>query len=358
MGFFDFLHFDNILFFSLILCLYLWIQCSNEDENIFIKHVLKKIHVYLDAILFMIISKDTKGIGPKKNPDPDLIKDKPNLIKKTIIFIRHGESDWNDVFNKGINPGMISRLGKALYKEFLLYPTQNSVFIDSPLNHEGILQAVDLSKYIQSLDSASGQPEEVVEILNTLRGLHSDKTSVIVSSTLRRAVATTTVALWPRVSVTKEKIHLLSSLQEISRNIDTYSISSPKSIADLPFERVHPHCNATEPFDPEHVYETTENFGNKSTSFYGIKRLKAFNEWAFARPEEAIIVGGHSLWFRSFFQTYLPHKIHHDGKTKKITNSGVVSFELYSHKNEEDGETYYRIDPNSIRNVYGGFTTK
>ena len=86
--------------------------------------------------------------------------------------------------------------------------------------------------------------------------------------------------------------------------------------------------------------------------------MKAFNEWAFARGEDAIIVGGHSLWFRSYFQTYLPHKLDHEAKKHKITNSGIVSFDVYTHVNESDGEHYYRIDPDSIRNVYGGFTTK
>jgi len=220
------------------------------------------------------------------------------------------------------------------------------------------LQAVELSKYIQSLDSTSGQPEEIVELLNTIRGIHADKSSIIVSSSLRRAIATTTVALWPRIHKTKEKIHILSSLQEISRNVDTYSVSPPKSVADLPFQRIHPYCSPDEAFVPENVYETTENYGNKSTSFYGIKRLKAFNEWIFARKEEVIIVGGHSLWFRSFFQTYLPHTHDHQSKKQKITNSGVIAFELHSYLNEEDGEKYYRIEPSSMKNVFGGFTTK
>lgn len=305
----------------------------------------------------MIFSKETKGLGPKKNPDPDNIKGKETQ-KKMVIFIRHGESDWNDIFNKGLNPSMITRLIKGMIQEFKLFTTQNSVFIDSPLNHDGILQAVELSKYIQSLDSASGQPEQVVEILNTLRGLHADKTSVIVSSCLRRAIATTTVALWPRVSKTNEKIHILSSLQEISRNVDTYAISPPKTVADLPFDRIHPYCNPNEPFNPENVYDASENFGTKTFSFNGIKRLKAFNEWIFARKEDVIIVGGHSLWFRTFFQTYLPHTHNHESKKHKITNSGVVAFELHAYYNEGDGEKYYRIDPKSIVNVYGGFTNK
>jgi broad specificity phosphatase PhoE len=348
---------QNMLLISLCVCLWIWILWTKDDENLLAKHILRKIHVYMDSVFFMIFSKDTKGLGPTKNPDPDIIKGK-DTQKKTVIFIRHGESDWNDVFNKGINPGMIVRLGNALYQEARHFPSQFSAFIDSPLNHDGIIQAVDLSKYIQSLDSASGQPEEVVEILNTLRGLHADKSSIIVSSSLRRALATTTLALWPRIIKTHEKIHILSSLQEISRNVDTYAMSASKTVADLPFERIHPYCSPDEPFKPEEVYDATENFGNKTLNFYGIKRLKAFNDWIFARKEDAIIVGGHSLWFRHFFNTYLPHSFDHPGKKMKIANSGIVAFELHSYLNNEDGEKYYRIEPKSIVNVYGGFTPK
>lgn len=35
----------------------------------------------------MALSKDSKGVGPKYNPDPDLIKDKKSL-SKTVIFVR------------------------------------------------------------------------------------------------------------------------------------------------------------------------------------------------------------------------------------------------------------------------------
>jgi broad specificity phosphatase PhoE len=349
---------DNFLSFLLLICVYYWIQFTRDDENMLTKQILRKCSIYCDAFIFMVLSKDTKSLGPKKNPDPDTIfKGKDKLPKKTLIFIRHGESDWNDVFNKGINLGMITRLGKALYQEFQYFTTQHSIFIDSPLNMEGFLQAADLAKYVQSLDSAAGQSEDVVDLLDTLRG-HSSRSSVIVSSQLRRAVATTTVALWPRVHKTHEKIHILSSLQEISRNVDTYAVSPPKAIADLPFDRLRPFCSPEEPFQHEIVYETTENFGNKTRSFYGLKRLKAFNEWIFARKEDVIIVGGHSLWFRYFFQTFLPHSIDHPSKKQKITNSGVIAFDLYYYFNEQDGEKYYRVEPTSMKTVYGGYTSK
>jgi hypothetical protein len=49
----------------------------------------------------MVLSKDSKGVGHKKNPDPDEIQNKTG-VTKTIIFVCYGESDWSNVFNKGI----------------------------------------------------------------------------------------------------------------------------------------------------------------------------------------------------------------------------------------------------------------
>jgi hypothetical protein len=194
--------------------------------------------------------------------------------------------------------------------------------------------------------------------MGVLRGDEGAPSSVIVASCLRRAVATTTLALWPRLCRKREKICILNSLQEISRNIDTQSLSNPKELTDLPNSRLLPHCQTKDPnFALNMAFDTTENFGNKTRSNYGIKRLRTFGEWAFKREESAVIVGGHSLWFKHFFQTFLPFNFNHDAKNKKITNSGIVSFKLYRAEGS-DGTAAYRIDPESIRVLYGGFTVK
>ena len=79
------------LFCSMIL----WIWTSKEDENV--RGSIKKFFLYVDGIIFMCTSKDGKGIG-KKLEDPDMIKKCSNITSKRMVFIRHGESDWNDVF--------------------------------------------------------------------------------------------------------------------------------------------------------------------------------------------------------------------------------------------------------------------
>lgn len=239
--------------------------------------------------------------------------------------------------------------------------SMDSKFLDSPLNYEGIEQALELRRFLQSgihpeskIIRSGGETRR--NMFDILQG--EGETSVIVTSTLRRAIATTTLAFWPRLEKTGEKIFVLSSLQEISRNIDTRALSQAKEIADLPFSRISPHCTPVGGnFNPDNIFDTSENFGNKTRSFYGGKRLRSFNEWIFQRDESVIIAGGHSLWFKNYFQTYLPHRTEHDAKKKKVTNSGAVSFTIYRAE-DADGSALYRIDPESIEVLYGGFTTK
>lgn len=346
----------NYLLVLLAVCVYCWIIATKDDENVFIKRILRKIEIFLSSISFMIYSSDNKGIGPKKNPDPDQLLGKTTTTK-TIVFIRHGESDWNNIFNKGFNVKFFINLIKAFINEFFMFASVNSTFIDSPLNFEGIEQALELSRYLEAESQKVSKSDPSYDIILSLTGKHPDRSSVIVSSSLRRAVATTTLGLWPRLSRNGDKIYILSSLQEISRNVDTYALSAPNTVADLPFNRIYPHCGGKEGFNPDKVFDASQNFGNKRRDFYGIKRLRAFGEWAMSQQEDIIIVGGHSLWFKSFFQTYLPHSSTHDAKNKKLTNSGVVSFTLHAAKGD-DGTLQYRVDPASLQTIYGGYTTK
>ena len=66
---------------------------------------------------------------------------------------------------------------------------------------------------------------------------------------------------------------ILSSLQEISRNVDTKALAPPKSIPDLNRLGNDLKDDGYE-FVPTDVYDPTDNNGNKSTSYYGIKRLQ------------------------------------------------------------------------------------
>ena len=111
------------------------------------------------------------------------------------------------------------------------------------------------------------------------------------------------------------------------------------------------------------VVDAAANAGNKPLRGHGRARLERFAEWAFARRERVVIVGGHSPWMRAFFREYLPRSFEHLSKQLKVANGGVVGFDLmraqvpaYSASGHASGmRTIYRIEPTSITEVYKGF---
>jgi hypothetical protein len=80
---------------------------------------------------------------------------------------------------------------------------------------------------------------------------------------------------------------------------------------------------------------------------------QAFCEYAFLQEQSTIVLGGHSLWFRSFFQTFLPRQAAHDAKSKKLVNAGVVSFRL--ERVTVFGKERYCVDPRSVVSIFGGY---
>ena len=70
-----------------------------------------KLRVFASGTVSLLLSTD-KSWNKNKVPDPDLIEGKVTRTK-TIIFIRHGESEWNLIFNKGFAK-LVPRLLKGL----------------------------------------------------------------------------------------------------------------------------------------------------------------------------------------------------------------------------------------------------
>lgn len=313
--------------------------------------------MYMEGTWFMIASKDNKKLGPKHNSCSDeLLKKGVKKTTKTIVFLRHGESDWNDIFNKGFGPSMFFRLLRGFFREAMMMISMDSVFLDSPLNKEGFEQAKEVNSFFEKKPLGTTS-ESGKEIFHAIAGVDTDISSVIVSSNLRRAIATTTIGLWSRLMRTKEQVLILSSLQEISRNVDTKALAPRSGLPDLSRIANYIEGDASS-FVPESLFDATGNTGNKTSFFNGVKRLNSFNDWTFKREEDMVIVGGHSLWFKNFFQMYVPHSSTHECKSKKIVNSGLVSFVLERWEDAEGKALGYRVDPDHIHTVYGGFTVR
>ncbi|KAH8046509.1 hypothetical protein JL720_16372 [Aureococcus anophagefferens] len=250
--------------------------------------LFRKLALYGRGGAQMVVGKDKKWKKKAAGPGADGSKDK----RTSAVFIRHGESEWNLVFNVGSKMWVPFKAVAALVRETLLF---------------------------LRLDDGS--------VLSTAR------------STSRATAA---------------KVHCLSALQEISTNIDTLSITPPHKPPVLP--NVPSHLAAADRFD------VSGNSGNKLLRGNGLQRMQAFAEWAFKRPEETIVVGGHSLFFRSFFREFLPSGANPaDARDSKIANGGVVAFTLdrgtVGGENGEPSQIQYRVDPGSVVEVHLGFDT-
>eukprot|EP00658_Telonema_sp_P-2_P054752 TRINITY_DN43547_c0_g2_i1.p1 TRINITY_DN43547_c0_g2~~TRINITY_DN43547_c0_g2_i1.p1 ORF type:complete len:421 (+),score=115.05 TRINITY_DN43547_c0_g2_i1:48-1265(+) len=279
---------------------------------------------------------------------------------RRIIFVRHGESQWNKVFNRGIDKG------KTLYR-FILYPIfemlkffqLDSIFYDSPLSDMGIDQCQELSQFLSDPytdpdASTDGKltGKEVDE--SYLRG-KADTRSIVVCSQLRRAAATAAIGLWPRLKASQEKILVLSSLMEQSRNFDCVPLSGPFEVPPLEDAR---RAIKDPAFDPATLFDSCGNVGDKPVRMGGKKgfeRLMDFVDFCFQDELQhvTIIAVGHSLWFKKFFNCFLPHSTTDTAKTCKVHNCGAVGLTL--ERCVDHGKTFYRINPSEITEIHKGF---
>jgi len=320
--------------------------------------VIPKGRVALWGFWYFLVSGDNKT----RKPDDDPFQmDSPGCKRMKVIFIRHGESDWNAVFNVGSKALLPIRLAQGLIREAFMVFDQDSLFIDSPLSDIGIQQAWDLMTFLAAQPAGTADPSrpckelEIADLVSIIRGDVGE--SILVSSILRRAISTGLIALSPRLLKTspqKDKMILMTSLQEISRNVDTLSLTPARQLPQCPSKEADMK-NMGDLMT--HFYRTRvdrkHNEGNKTLKQKAIRRQEQFNKWVFDQKADTIIVAGHSIWFREYFKSFLPKVSKHVAKTSKIANGGVIAFDLY-----KDSKSVLRIDQQSIKEVYGGFEVK
>ena len=88
--------------------------------------------------------------------------------------------------------------------------------------------------------------------------------------------------------------------------------------------------------------------GTKDVHSNGLRRMLEFNEWLFNANEADLVVAvGHSLWFKSYFNEFLPRHAELEVKKKKLPNCGMVEFVVESLVDFE-GRPVYRVDPDSV----------
>jgi len=325
-----------------------WLKVESEAA----RRVVEMHFQWLAAVWYLFHSRD-KAFSLKQVKDAvkTNLKD-PELKTKTIVFIRHGESCWNEMFNRGFGPGFPFRVLKGLLLELHKLTLGDSLFLDSPLNVRGEKEALDICRYLRSQSTEErttrtsiSKSAVLAKSLALARDMYSGSPSDtrIVTSNLRRSMNTVTIALQDRLARTGEKVEVVSSLQEISSNVDTISLSTSGGVqANL--------GGNMSLVDADKVFDAKRNKGNKKPSVRGMERIMNFVQWVFKQKEDKIIVSGHSLYFRWFFRMHLPHGLQHISKKKKIANGGVVAFDLV-----QDSTGSVQILPNTITSVYLGF---
>ena len=209
-----------------------------------------------------------------------------------------------------------------------------------------------MAYFLNAEKNIEGPEAKHIKILRADPGAPSSK---ILCSNLRRSVSTLAGGFSDRLSRRPDdKILIVSSLQEISRNPDTLCITPPHTpIQASAIEKASDLCNFQEIYDFQ--VDMSLHTGDKPLNTNGLKRMLEFCEFVFSPSvkEDYVVVGGHSIWFRSFFRLFLPYSVHHVSKNKKIVNGGIVAFDLL--KAETKRGSKYMIDPKTIQVVYGGF---
>jgi len=356
---------------------------------------IRKLKMFVTTVQYLALCNDKKFQKPKDDPQSffkdaaaaDKQKDDKDrgdddtsntsrVEKKTIIFIRHGESTWNDTFNRGDRSKLnfllsfFPNLLKALCYEWYFFVTGkdlDSWFYDSPLSEKGLRQARGIQSFLanhnpESVTNANKREGEYIQYM-----LDASTNSILVSSNLRRAISTLAIGFQDRLQDNPDETFLLlPQLQEMSRNPDALCIlpaHDEKEQASKDKKKKNKvHLSWTDPTDLDTIFETqidtTLNTGNKAVDSVGLHRMQDFCRAVFEEEalatKDAICAAGHSLWFRTFFQLYLPHNSTHVSKKKKLINGGCVGFTLLRIPNEAKGYQYM-IDPKSVTVLYGGF---
>jgi len=308
----------------------------------------RKFAVVPLAALNFLLSRDFTG-ARLGSPDDAEILLKREVRRKKIYFIRHGESAWNVMFNRGFGFSFLPNLISGLIDEVQLLATGESSFLDSPLSAGGVAQAGQLRDWLETvLEDPHGE---------FLRSAGPEQLALCCSN-LRRAASTGVIGLAGRLLKNKnEKMHVISCLQEATRNIDGVSLTAAGAAPGASL--LEKNLPELEPV-VERIFRAGKldggnNFGTRPFSGRNVySRFSKFCDWTFnseaARNCARVAACGHSLWLREFMKAYLPRLAVSPAKTHKLVNCGVLSFDLV-----DCGGGDYAVDPHSILSVYGGF---
>lgn len=300
--------------------------------------------------------------------------------RRTVIFIRDGESEW-DVINRGRACTRPLKWLRALVKEAWMIFGDESCCFDSPLSDKGIDEAWELLTFLGSQSDGFSEGGlkswsdpcfrlEKDDIASIIRGDVGD--SIICSSILRRSISTAVICLSARLLKMRpeagnstsggprpEKVMLMTSLQEIGRNVDTLSLTKCERLPQVPSREasMKQMGDIVTLFYRERL-SAMANQGNKDLRMQAKDRQRDFCKWLFKqRQDVSVIVCGHSTYFQEFFKSYLPKASSHRAKKYKLQSCGCVAFDFYRQADASRQQDLYRIHPDRIKTIFKDFET-
>merc|ERR1711977_392385 len=312
-----------MLVFFLGMNLFVAVLAASNNEAA--KRVLNMEKLWAGGVLYMIQSKD-------------------KLKRKTLVFVRHGESEWNETFNRGKGLGFLYRLVTSFLRELHELTLADSLMIDSPLSSLGKRQAEDLFHFMnqQKLGTVMYNLKRAEDVFDRIKNDRGD--CKLVSSNLRRAMATAAIGFGARLRKTGEKIQIVPYLQEITRNIDAVSTAAKGEVQS------RLGGGSLSKIDTAQVFDPRINTGSKPVSLTGSKRIELFAQWLFSQKESTIVASGHSLYFKTFLNVYLPKSFDHVCKRKKMKNAGVITFDIV-----QDSKGSVMILQDTLTTLYLGY---
>lgn len=293
----------------------------------------------------------------------------PDRIETTVYFQRHGESTWNVVQHHYLTRDLVKTT-------------------DAHLTRKGVHQAMVANREI-----VAGRTNGTFEDKSILRsGSFPDHRIVFATSNLRRATLTFLVT-FKHLLKSKNKIHILSALQELSNGSNSAPLAGHQKIPKLSFsdtdrvnkfsetcpfsmsrmkDLINPRCNEGNEQMAPHT-KAARFSGPSQESLIGIDRIKRFCTWMYnvavfgedfsststpALIPTDFVVTGHSTYLRTFFghklQTETPTKVENDlgSRLSRIKNGSIVRFKMEIVR-DSTGQIDCSIQPGSSEIVYG-----
>jgi len=245
--------------------------------------------------------------------------------KRTVFFVRHAESVWNDAQSKKHYYSMVKET-------------------DHPLSIKGREQAEALSEKLQQLARGAEVDPRADAMLSP---------DAVWVSPLTRAVQTAVIGLGPLLTRPEglSKMTLLANAREKKNmgGMDTCSTKTGISILECVVEKLRACYSESSDQARDHVLDTFAKLcfdvrevegkwwceGQVESKATFQARLEEFMAQLLYTPHRSIVVVGHSHFFRAFFARYLSEEFKKREPTfsqhmmeQKLSNCGVVRMEL------------------------------